>query len=66
MSAGVEDAQPGDEDGPPTDEEEAQAAPEAPTTDEDPLSDLEGDGRPSNGVDTLLPHHSPRCWWRGV
>ena len=61
-----EDAQPGDEDGPPTDEEEAQAAPEAPTTDEDPLSDLEGDGRPSNGVDTLLPHHRPRCWWRGV
>ena len=63
-----DDAQPADEDGPPSDEEEEEeeepVAPEDPTTDEDPMSEVEVDHRRMQDVDTLLPRHRPTCWWR--
>ena len=61
-----DDAQPADEDGPPSEEEEEEepVAPEAPTTGEDPMSEVEVDHRRMQDVDTLLPRHRPTCWWR--
>ena len=63
MQRKPEDSKPGDEAGPPTeeedeeeaDEEEEPAASDAPTTDEDPLSELECDERQRQGVCTPLP-----------